>query len=80
MPDRRDPDSLGVTMVGAAPLEHEVHAAHFFNVFVFVGVEPDNLVAAFFGGLGLGGEGGSVVAGEFSGAGTTGGGPDVVFA
>ena len=33
-----------------------VHAAHFFNVFVFVGVEPDNLVVAFFGNLGLGGE------------------------
>ena len=59
--------------------EHEVHAAHFFNVFVFVGVEPYDLVAAFFGGLGLGGEGGSVVAGEFSGTGATGGGPDVVF-
>ena len=40
------------------------------------GVEPYDLVAAFFGGLGLGGEGCSVVAGEFGGAGATGGGPD----
>src|SRR6478609_1079391 len=59
--------------------EVEVHAAHLLDPLVLGGGEPNHLVAALGGGLGLGDQGGRVVAGALGGAGAAGRGADVVL-
>lgn len=61
----------------AALDEHEVHAAHLFDVLALNGVEPDNLVAALFFCLGLREQGTRVVASELGVTGAAGRRADV---
>src|SRR5699024_3118365 len=62
----------------AVDLEHDVHAAHFFDVLLFHAVQPQHLgIALLFGQL-AGLDGSGVVAAALGEAGQAGGGADVV--